>query len=433
MKDILTQSDVLISSYPVTIGSLFLVLGFVFFTSSSKSTFWTKFYKIFPALLMCYLIPALLRTFGVITTAEVADEVGKIIYDGSNLWGIAKNYFLPASLILMILSIDLKGIANLGSKALIMFFAGTVGVVLGGVFAVSVAGLFMPEVVADTGDYTAPWRGLATVAGSWIGGGANQVAMLEEYKLVDSVYPIYVVIDIVVANIWMAFLLVGIGKKNKIDKWLKADDSAIEELKEKMNQYSLENEKVATSTDLMKIFVIGMVGVGLAHFGAGPIAQFFGSLIDNPKEFFLASKFLWLILISSGFGLALSFTKLRKLEGVGASKIASVFIYFLVAVIGMKMDLTSIAENWQMIIVGLLWMAFHVGFMFLIAKIIRAPYFFLAVGSKANIGGAASAPVVASAFHPSLAPVGVLLAVMGYIVGTFGAIACAELMQMVSP
>jgi uncharacterized membrane protein len=131
----------------------------------------------------------------------------------------------------------------------------------------------------------------------------------------------------------------------------------------------------------------------------------------------------------------MSFTKARNLEGYGASKLGSVFIYILVATIGMKMDLATLLdpENAGLIGVGIVWMFIHVMLLIAVAKIIRAPYFFLAVGSKANVGGAASAPVVAAAFHPSLAPVGVLLAVLGYALGTYGAIFCATLMEMVAP
>ncbi|NCG30160.1 MAG: DUF819 family protein, partial [Bacteroidetes bacterium] len=141
------------------------------------------------------------------------------------------------------------------------------------------------------------------------------------------------------------------------------------------------------------------------------------------------SGFFWLIVIATTIGLALSFTKLRNYEGAGASKIGVVFIYFLVATIGMKMNVMEIFDNPLLFLVGLLWMAIHVGMMIIVAKLIRAPFFFLAVGSKANIGGAASAPVVAAAFHPSLAPVGVLLAVLGYALGTYGAWICGLLMQ----
>jgi uncharacterized membrane protein len=139
-----------------------------------------------------------------------------------------------------------------------------------------------------------------------------------------------------------------------------------------------------------------------------------------------------MISISTLIAILLSFTKVRKLEGAGASKIGSVFIYVLVATIGMKMDLTMIFDNLGLLAIGLIWMSVHAALLVIVAKLIRAPYFFLAIGSQANVGGAASAPVVASAFHSSLATVGVLLAVFGYAVGTIGAIACTLLMQIIA-
>ena len=148
---------------------------------------------------------------------------------------------------------------------------------------------------------------------------------------------------------------------------------------------------------------------------------------------YLASSFFWLVVLTTLGGLILSMTRAKKYEGSGASKIGTFFIYILVATIGMKMDLGKAFEEPQLIVVGLIWMAFHVGLLFLIAKLIRAPFFFFAVGSKANVGGAASAPVVAAAFHPSLASVGALLAVLGYGIGSIAAILCAELMFVVAP
>jgi uncharacterized membrane protein len=147
------------------------------------------------------------------------------------------------------------------------------------------------------------------------------------------------------------------------------------------------------------------------------------------ERFSLTSQFFWLIVLATSFGLILSFTKARNYEGAGASRIGSLFIYFLVATIGMKMDISKIFENIGLFAVGGIWMAIHVILLLIVGKLIRAPYFFLAVGSKANIGGAASAPVVAGAFHPSLAPVGVLLAVLGYAFGTYGAWMCGLLMK----
>ena len=146
----------------------------------------------------------------------------------------------------------------------------------------------------------------------------------------------------------------------------------------------------------------------------------------------LLSGFFWLVVLATTIGVLLSFTPARQLEGVGASRWGSVFIYILVATIGMHMDIIEVLNNLGLFAVGLIWMLIHVGLLLLMAKLIKAPFFFVAVGSQANVGGAASAPVVASAFSPVLAPVGVLLAVLGYALGTYGAIACAELMRAVS-
>ena len=143
--------------------------------------------------------------------------------------------------------------------------------------------------------------------------------------------------------------------------------------------------------------------------------------------------FFWMITIATLLGILLSLTKLKTYEGAGASKIGSIFIYILVASIGMKMDLGSVLENPGLIVVGIIWMIIHFIIIFAVAKLIKAPYFFIAVGSQANVGGAASAPVVATAFHPSLASVGVILAIFGYVVGTYGALLCTFLMEKVAP
>jgi len=419
----------------IVFGLLMLALGFVFYTSSSSNSFWKKFYKYIPALLMAYMLPGALTTLGVIAPEWTTTSAsGEIIEHKSQVYYIASRFLLPAALVLMTLSIDLKAIFNLGPKALIMFLTGTVGVIIGGPIAILLISMVSPETVGGAGP-DAVWRGLATLAGSWIGGGANQAAMLEIYKFNTDNYAGMVIVDIVVANIWMAILLLGIGKSDKINNWLKADNSAIEVLKERVSSYANKISRNPTLSDLMVILGIAFTIVGISHFGASNISQFLTENFDAVRDKSSAmssfgSQFFWMITIATLLGILMSFTKLKTYEGAGASKIGSVFIYILVASIGMKMDLTKIVENPGLIFVGLVWMAIHVGLLFLVAKIIRAPYFFLAVGSKANIGGAASAPVVAAAFHPSLATVGVLLAVFGYVVGTYGAMLCAELMKI---
>jgi uncharacterized membrane protein len=346
------------------------------------------------------------------------------------LYYMASRYLLPGSLILLILSVDLKALLGLGSKSLIMFFTGTVGIIIGGVFAVWIFSLIRPETVGGEGA-EATWRGLATIAGSWIGGGANQAAMLETYKYKESLFGGMLIVDIVVANIWMAVILFGIGKKGRIDRWLKADSSAIDDLVDKVENFQKSVERKASLSDYMVIAGLVFGGVGLSHFLSGIFADFFLSFAGKTSTF--ASSFFWMVVLSTIFGLVLSFSRAKSYEGVGASKIGSVFLYILVATIGMKVDISEIFNKPYLIFVGLIWMAFHAGLLILVAKIIRAPFFFLAVGSQANVGGAASAPIVANAFHPALTTVGVLMAVFGYFIGTFGAVLCAELMHLVAP
>ncbi|PQJ22889.1 DUF819 domain-containing protein [Tenacibaculum sp. SG-28] len=422
----------------IVFGILMISLGFVFYTESRKTGFWHKFYKIVPGLFMAYLIPAIFTTLGVISAEpwEITTSSGDLVIGKSQLYYVASRFLLPAALVLMTLSIDLKAVFNLGSKALIMFFTGTIGIIIGGPLAILIISIFSPETVGGAG-FDAVWRGLSTLAGSWIGGGANQTAMLEIYQYNPSKYGGMVFVDIVIANIWMAIILIGIGKKEKINKWLKADTTAIEELKEKVTQFSSSVHRNPTLTDTMIMLAIAFGTVGLGHLLGKQLSAGFGSLVNGIESettknifSFLGSSFFWLISIATVIAIVLSFTKARNYEGAGASKLGSVFIYILVATIGMKMDLTLIFDNKGLIAIGLVWMTIHAGLLIFVAKIIKAPYFFLAVGSQANVGGAASAPIVASAFHPSLATVGVLLAVFGYAVGTVGAIICTILMEI---
>ena len=422
----------------IVFGFLMLLLAFVFYTSAQREGFWKKFYVFFLSLLMCYLLPSIFSSLNIISPewTEIGEN-GEIITKKSSIYFIASRYLLPASLVLLTLSIDLKAMFKLGPKALIMFFTGTIGVTIGGPIAVLIVSLFSPDTVGGAG-FDAVWRGLSTVAGSWIGGGANQAAMLEVFKYNQEKYGAMVLVDIVVANIWMAVLLFGIGRKEKIDKWLKADNSSIDELKDKMTAYADNVTRNPTLTDLMIILGIAFTAVGLSHWGSNTISDVLKTnfeIVNDPTSFAstFGDRFFWMVTFATALGIIFSFTKLKQYEGAGASKIGSIFIYILVASIGMKMDLGSVASNPGLLVVGLIWMAIHVLLLIVVAKLIKAPFFFLAVGSKANIGGAASAPIIASAFHPSLASVGVLLAVFGYVAGTYGALLAAFLMEVAAP
>ena len=403
----------------IVLGILMGILGFVFITSSSKNLFWVKFYRYIPALLLCYFIPSIFNSLGIISG------------DSSKLYFVASRYLLPTSLALLTISIDIHEIKKLGSKALIMFFTGTLGIIAGGPLAIMIVSQISPDTIGGSG-VDAIWRGLSTVAGSWIGGGANQAAMKEVFQVNDKLFSAMVAVDVIVANIWMAMLLYGTGIVQKIDNWFQADSSSIDELKDKIESYQAQILRIPSTTDTVKVLSVGFGITAFAHFGADLIAPAILQNAPSLSKFSLTSRFFWLIVLSTTLAVVLSFTKARELEGVGASRIGSVFIYILVATIGMKMNILAIFDNPGLFLVGLIWMMIHAIMLIAVAKAIRAPFFFMAVGSQANVGGAASAPIVASAFHPSLAPVGVLLAVLGYAIGTYGAWLCGVIMQTIS-
>lgn len=413
------ESTPLLTNDAVVFGLLMATLAFVFASSASKHPFWVKFYTYVPTVLLCYFIPAVFNSLGLISG------------ESSNLYKVASRYLLPASLVLFTISIDLKGILKLGPKALTMFLAGTVGIMLGGPFALVTVGLIYPEIYAGTGPDEI-WRGLSTIAGSWIGGGANQTAMLEVFGASPVLFGQMIAVDVLVANLWMAFLLYWAAKPEKLDKLLKADTTAIYELRDRIAKFREGIMKIPSLKDTMLIFGIGFGVTGVSHLAADYIAPWFGSNYPELDQYSLNSAFFWIVVIATTAGLLLSFTRARELEGAGASRMGSVLLYVLVATIGMQMDLGAVLDNPILFLIGIIWIIFHVLVMGLVAWIIKAPFFYVAVGSQANVGGAASAPIVASAFDASLAPVGVLLAVLGYAAGTYGAYLSGLMMQWIS-
>ncbi|RAI84983.1 putative membrane protein [Algoriphagus yeomjeoni] len=417
--DEMEENTPLFTNDAVVFGLLMAILAVIFATSASERPLWRKFYSIVPTVLLCYFIPALANSFGLISG------------ESSGLYKVASRYLLPASLVLFTISIDIKGILKLGPKALTMFLAGTVGIMLGGPLALMTVGFLFPELLGGSGPEEV-WRGLSTIAGSWIGGGANQTAMLEVFGPSPELFSQMIAVDVLVANLWMAFLLYWAAKPEKIDKLFKADSTKIYELRDKIEEFRKGIMRIPTLSDTMIILGVGFGVTGLAHLIADFVAPYIGENYPSLKQYSLDSAFFWIVVIATTAGLLLSFTKARKLEGAGASRMGSVLLYVLVATIGMQMDLGAVLDNPLLFVVGIVWMIFHIIIMLIVAFIIKAPFFYVAVGSQANVGGAASAPIVAAAFDASLAPVGVLLAVLGYAAGTYGAYLCGLMMQVIS-
>jgi uncharacterized membrane protein len=363
-----------------------------------------RVFRVIPLLVFCYFVPALLSNFGVIP-AE------------SELYVFIRRVLLPASLVLLVLSTDIPAVLSLGRDAVLLFLAGTVSVAVGGPIAFLALGWMFPVEALDQA-----WRGLAALCGSWIGGGANFVAVGQSVGASAATMSLMVVVDVAVANVWMAILLLFAGREQAMDDRIGADRTRIDAVRHQVEAYQNEVARPVNLPDLLLILAIGIGTTGVVTW----IAQYL------PEVGTIINGFTWVVCLVTAVGVALSFTRLRRLEGAGASTIGSVFLYLLVATIGASARFSDVTENLSLLAVGALWMMFHAAAMLAVRRVLRAPVFFLAVGSQANIGGAASAPVVAAAFHPALATVGVLLAVLGYVLGTYVGIVDAFALRQIA-
>lgn len=391
-------TEPLINDPAGVLAALLAVLAAIFWFGETRPG--RRLFGVVPRLVFCYFIPTTLTTLG-------------ILPESSPLYDWIKAYLLPASLVLLILALDVPGILRLGPRAVIMLLAGTAGVVVGAPIALW---LFSSAVPPDT------WQGMTALSGSWIGGGANMVALAQIAGTSESMFGMMVIVDVAVANVWMGVLLYMAGQAERIDRWTGADTSAIEDLKRRVTEFQAKTTRVPQLQDLIMIVAIGFGGMWIATLAAQPLEQW--------APFFSAT--VWKMVVVTALAVALSFSPARQLEGAGASRIGSLMLYLLVASIGAHANFTEMREAPMLIAVGAVWMLFHVAILLGVARLIRAPVFFVAVGSQANIGGAASAPIVASAFHPSLAPVGVLLAVAGYVLGTYAGLLCMWLLKAVA-
>lgn len=363
-----------------------------------------KLFRTVPLLVFCYFVPAVLSNAGII---PVESEVYVFI----------RRVLLPASLVLLVLSTDIPAVLSLGRDAVVLFLAGTVSIALGGPLAFLALGWLFSVDALDQA-----WRGLAALSGSWIGGGANFVAVGESAGATAATMSLVVVVDVGVANVWTAMLLLFAGRERRMDEKIGADRRRIDAVRARVEDYQAEVARPANLPEMLLILAIGLGTTGVVTWIAGYLPDI-GTIING---------FTWTVCLVTAAGVALSFTRLRRLEGAGASTVGSVFLYLLVATIGASAQFSHVMDNLPLLAVGALWMLFHAGAMLGVRRWLRAPVFFLAVGSQANVGGAASAPVVAAAFHPALATVGVLLAVLGYVLGTYVGILDAFVLQQIA-
>ena len=395
-----SETTALINDPMAVFAFLAMLVALIFWISEVER--FKKTFELIPPVMYVYFVPMFATTVGITPQSSPT-------YD----WMI--QYLLLFALLLLMISIDLRSVAKLGPLALFMVVAGTVGVVIGGPISLLIFKDFLPN---DA------WTGFAALSGSWIGGTANMVAIAESVNTPESQFGPIIVVDTVVGYSWAGILLLFAAHQAKFDKRTGANTAVIEET----NQLLADMDRDRHPTTLRDAAVMIGMGMGGAG-GAYQLAQtdLFPTL-GNPT---IISKTTWAVLIIVTAGLALSFTRLRDFEKVGASGLGYTALYLLLAGIGAQADLRAVLQAPMYLAAGAVWIAIHVAVLLLAARVVRAPLFFVATGSMANIGGAATAPVVAGIYHPAMAPVGLLMAVAGYVLGIYGALICAWLLGIV--
>ena len=399
----------------IVLGILLGTLALIFYSTRVK--FFAKFYKVVPPILLCFFIPGLLSSFNLISAME------------SQLDETASRFLLPTCLVFFTLGIDFQAIKKLGGKAIFVFLIGAVGVMVGGPLGLLVGKAIDPGFLNRNGEEV--WRGLATIAGSWTGGNANQLALKEIFQPAPDIFAQTSVIDVLFSEIWLGLLLYFVGRAALIDKKMKADASVIDEIRIRVETDGVKQK----NPDFQELTILMAVGFGItavSHLLADIIAPFIETNYPALKAYSLASKSFWIVTFASSTGLVLSTTKARQLDALGATKFGTLFLYMLITTIGMQLHIFDAFSNPTLLMVGLIWILTHAAFTLLAARLVRAPFFFTAVGSQANVGGVASASVVAAAFHPSLAPIGVLLAILGNAIGTYCGYITGLIMQWIA-
>ena len=359
-----------------------------------------KLFEVVPPVIYVYFLPMLATTAGITPSASPLYE-----------WTVP--YLLLFALLMLMVSVDLKSVVRLGPVALFMVAAGTVGIVIGGPVSLMLFGGMLPE---DA------WTGFAALSGSWIGGTANMVAIAESVGTSPDAMGPVIVVDTVVGYGWMGVLIALVGLQGRFDRRTKARTDAIEQTNRQLEAMKSDRRPLTLRDAIV------MIGFGMA---CAVVAQRLGQRLPAVGDPTIISGTTWAILIVVTGGLVLSFTRLRKLETVGASHLGYTALYLLLAGIGAQADLRAVLDAPVYLLAGAVWIAIHLGILLIAARIVRAPFFFVATGSMANIGGAASAPVVAGVYHRAMAPIGLLMAVAGYIFGIYGALLCAWLLGQV--
>ena len=372
-------------------------------------------FKYVPGFVFLYLIAATLNTLGVFGQTDSIDAVGSGVKDA----------LLPAMIMLLLFQCDVRQIIKLGPKLMLTYTAAVVSIFAGFVVAFLLfKGLLDPEA----------WKGFAALAGSWTGGSANMVAVQEILQAPESLFGHVLIVDTIVYSLWLLLMFSGTGIAQRFNAWVKADTSYLETQVAAVtnpgdtsageagkDKGGGDSNGSGETLDLVALFRV--IALGLF---ASAAATWVGDQL--PEIGVVVTSTTWTILIVSVLGLIIGSTRFGKMPG--ASEVSHIMLYIIIGIIAAGSDFSSLVEAPLYLLAGFVVVAIHLLLMVVYAKLTRTELFSIAVASTANIGGVATAPVVASAYSQQLVPVGVLYALIGAFAGTFFGLATGQVLSM---
>ncbi|MBQ0137799.1 MAG: DUF819 domain-containing protein [Kurthia sp.] len=357
----------------------------------------TKFMKFIPGIVLIYIGAALMQTFGLFESNESTEAAYSNVR-----WAL-----LPALLFLMLLKCDIRVVAKLGPKILGSFTVAVISISAGFVLVYALLKSFYVE---DT------WKAFGALAGSWTGGSANMVALQSILDVPETIFGYILMMDTINYAVWVMFMFWLVPFADRFNKWTKADTSYMNSID--INTDNITDEQGAKFEHILYLLGIGLLVSSLSSFIGGQLPVI-GDIINGTT---------WTIMIASVLGLILALTPLSRIPGT--FDVSNVMLYIIIALIASHSDFSNIAQAPIYIISGFLIMGVHLVIMLALAKLFKLDLFTLGIASLANIGGMASAPMLAAAYNKALIPVGVIMALMGSFLGTYFGMAIAKILSL---
>ena len=394
------MSDILISSPGGVLAVLCAVAAFWFYVEQVSGA---KLFQYIPPLIFIYVTPVFLNNLDVIPASSP-------VYSGLSA------YALPAFIVLMLIKVNVPAAIKIMGKGVLVMLMGTAGVVAGCVVSYLIVNRWLaPDA----------WTGFGALAGSWIGGTGNMAATSEMLNTPPEQFGLAVLADNVIYIVWLPILLASRNFADRFNAWARVPEDRIRMI-ESAAALVIQEERAPQIRDYV---YLGAIAIGVTWIATALATLLFDMMMGiAPDLQIVLSKSTWRILLITTIALSLSATPVSRLPN--ATAMGTALIYIFVAGMGARATIEGFGQAPAFLLGAFIWIFIHGAFCLVGAKLFRVDVHSVAIASAANIGAAASAPIVAAFHRPSLVPVSVLMALIGYALGNYLAPLAAHLARI---